>query len=160
MKKSPFDLGLAEAGHPLITRAGKRVTSFEMTSRESFPIRVMVPGSGGLGIGSYTARADGRMHPENDSDYDLFLLIEDNEPVKGSRPISGSSSPLKTQVGGDHYKNLPIQPVEFIHANGLNFLEGCVVKRVCRHRSKNRRQDLEKAIHEIQLLIALEYPEA
>jgi len=98
MKTSPFDLGLAEAGHPLITRAGKRVASFEMTSHESFPIRVMVPGSGGFGNGSYAARADGRMHPENDSDYDLFLLIEDNAPMKGSPEIDGRSSPYETRV--------------------------------------------------------------
>lgn len=68
-------------------------------------------------------------------------------------------SPLQSQVGGDHYRKLAIQPVEFIHANKLNFLEGCIVKRICRHRSKNGRQDLEKIIHEVQLLIAIEYPE-
>lgn len=69
-------------------------------------------------------------------------------------------SPLQSQVGGDHYRKLAIQPVEFIHANKLNFLEGCIVKRICRHRDKNGRQDLEKIIHEVQLLIAIEYPEA
>lgn len=68
-------------------------------------------------------------------------------------------SPLISQVGGNHYSKLAIQPVEFIHANQLNFLEGCIVKRICRHRSKNGKQDLEKIIHEVQLLIEMEYPE-
>jgi hypothetical protein len=158
MKTSPFDLGLAEAGHPLITRAGKRVASFEMTSHESFPIRVMVPGSGGFGNGSYVARVDGRMHPENDSEYDLLLLIEDNEPVKGFPAIDGRSLPLETQVGGDHYKNLAIQPVIFCERNNLSACESSVVKYVCRHRSKGGRKDLEKAIHYLQILIEEEYP--
>jgi hypothetical protein len=66
---------------------------------------------------------------------------------------------LETQIGGSHYKDCPIQPVEFIHKNGLGFLEGCIVKRICRHRRKNGKEDLLKAIHEIQLMIDLEYPE-
>lgn len=66
---------------------------------------------------------------------------------------------LDEQVGGAHYKDCKIQPVEFITANRLTFLEGCVVKRICRHRRKNGREDLEKAIHEIHLLLELEYPE-
>ena len=66
-------------------------------------------------------------------------------------------SALDTQIGGSHYA-MEIQPVEFITKNKLTFLEGCVVKRVCRHRNKNGKQDLEKAIHELQLMIELEYP--
>lgn len=61
------------------------------------------------------------------------------------------------QVGGNHYKDLKIQPIEYIHANGLNFLEGNVVKYITRHRNKNGKQDLEKAKHYIDLLIELEY---
>ena len=68
-------------------------------------------------------------------------------------------SALDTQVGGDHYKDCAIQPVEFITKNNLSFLEGCVIKRVCRHKAKNGKEDLLKATHELQLLIELEYPE-
>lgn len=69
-------------------------------------------------------------------------------------------SALDVQVGGAHYKDFPIQPVEFTERNRLSFLEGCVVKRVCRHsRGGKGRQDIEKAIHELQLLLALHYPE-
>ena len=66
-----------------------------------------------------------------------------------------------TQVGGDHYRTCKIQPVEFIEANGLAFLEGCVVKRVTRHNRTGGkgRQDIEKAIHELQLLLQLRYGE-
>lgn len=65
--------------------------------------------------------------------------------------------PLSEQVGGSHYKDFSIQPAEFIHANNLGFLEGCIVKRVCRHRMKNKAEDLKKAIHELRLLLRLEY---
>lgn len=70
------------------------------------------------------------------------------------------SDPLQTQVGGDHYKGFGIQPVEFIQRNGLNFLEGCIVKRICRHRKKNGAEDLRKIIHEARLLLRLEYNES
>jgi len=66
-------------------------------------------------------------------------------------------SKTETQIGGTHYKDLAIQPVTFITANKLSFLEGCVVKRMCRHRRKNGIEDLRKAIHEIELMIELEY---
>lgn len=66
---------------------------------------------------------------------------------------------LDVQVGGSHYKNMAIQPVEFAHANKLPFIEGSIIKYVCRHARKNGRKDLEKARHFIDLLIELEYPE-
>jgi hypothetical protein len=71
-------------------------------------------------------------------------------------------SALDTQIGGEHYKTAKIQPVQYIEANGLLFLEGCVVKRVTRHDKPTGkgRQDIEKAIHELQLLLELRYGEA
>lgn len=68
-------------------------------------------------------------------------------------------SALDVQVAGGHYKDKKIQPVQYIHANGLGFLEGCIVKRITRWRDKpaaNRFEDLEKIKHEIDLLIQLE----
>lgn len=52
---------------------------------------------------------------------------------------------LQTQVGGEHYK-LPIQPLEFINANGIPFMEANVIKYVVRHQRKNGVQDIDKAI--------------
>jgi hypothetical protein len=68
-------------------------------------------------------------------------------------------NPLDVQVAGGHYKDKAIQPVEYIHANKLNFLEGCIVKRITRWRDKpaeSRFQDLEKIKHEVDLLIEME----
>ena len=71
-------------------------------------------------------------------------------------------SALDTQVGGEHYRQGGIQPVQYIEANDLKFLEACVVKRVTRHNrpTGKGRQDIEKAIHELQLLLELRYPVA
>ena len=63
---------------------------------------------------------------------------------------------LIEQIGGDHYRSKAIQPVEYIHANKLTFLEGCIVKRITRWREKNGLQDLLKIKHEIDLIIELE----
>jgi hypothetical protein len=67
---------------------------------------------------------------------------------------------LKVQVGGDHYKKLKIQPVEYNHANNLPFIEGCIVKYVTRHRDKGGAADIRKVIHFAELLLQLEYPDA
>lgn len=74
--------------------------------------------------------------------------------------VEASWNPLDVQVGGGHYKNKPIQPVEYIHANNLGFLEGCIVKRITRWRdkvqAKDPYEDLKKIKHEVDLLIQLE----
>ena len=66
------------------------------------------------------------------------------------------ASALDVQVAGSHYKNLKIQPIEYIHANGIPFAEGNVIKYVSRWRTKGGIKDLEKAKHFIELLIELE----
>jgi hypothetical protein len=63
---------------------------------------------------------------------------------------------LTVQVGGEHYKDLKIQPVEYIHSNGLGFCEGNVIKYVTRWRAKDGINDLRKARHYLDLLITLE----
>lgn len=65
-------------------------------------------------------------------------------------------SALDIQISGDHYKDMPIQPAQYIHANAMGYFEGNVVKYVSRWRKKNGIADLEKAKHYIDLLIQLE----
>jgi hypothetical protein len=61
-------------------------------------------------------------------------------------------SALDRQVGGQHYKSLAIQPVEFIMANQMNFNEGNVVKYVTRWREKGGIEDLRKVRHYLQFI--------
>ena len=65
------------------------------------------------------------------------------------------TDPLKIQIGGDHYKRFKIQPVEFITRNKLGFLEGCIIKRICRQKPG----DLDKIKHEIELIKKLKTEE-
>ena len=71
-------------------------------------------------------------------------------------PKTDMTSALDVQVGGSHYKDMAIQPVEYIHVNKLGYIEGNIIKYVSRWRRKNGIADLEKARHYIDLLIELE----
>lgn len=86
----------------------------------------------------------------------LQELRERRERREKESALIASKSALDTQVAGAHYKNRAIQPVEYIHANGLGFCEGSVIKYVTRWRDKGGIADLEKAKHFIELLIELE----
>lgn len=65
-------------------------------------------------------------------------------------------SALDVQVAGIHYKQMAIQPVEFIWANKIPYCEANAIKYLCRWREKGGISDLEKAKHYIDLLIELE----
>ena len=65
-------------------------------------------------------------------------------------------SPYSIQISGDHYKDMAIQPVEYINANKMPFMDGCVIKYVSRWRRKNGVEDLRKARHFIDMMIDLE----
>lgn len=69
-------------------------------------------------------------------------------------------SALEKQVAGSHYNTLKIQPIEYIHANQLPFIEGNVVKYITRHRRKGGADDIRKVIHFCEMLLELEYPDA
>ncbi len=71
---------------------------------------------------------------------------------------STPANPLNTQIGGDHYKNFQIQPIEFITKNKLSFLQGDIIKRICRYNLTGGKsiEDLEKIKHEVDLLISFE----
>ena len=88
---------------------------------------------------------DYRFEHESHEDYMVRRLKQEREA-------------LDQQIGGDHYKDCGIQPVEYIHANTLDYFEGNVVKYITRHRTKGEgRKDIEKAIHYAQLILALDY---
>ena len=63
---------------------------------------------------------------------------------------------LNTQVGGDHYTKLKIQPMEYSMANNLNACQHTVIKYVTRYQDKNGIEDLKKARHTLDMLIEFE----
>ena len=70
---------------------------------------------------------------------------------KQESQVSKAASPRDKQVGGDHYKKMAIQPGDFIRQNDIGWYEGNAIKYICRHKAKGGRQDLEKAIHYLEL---------
>jgi len=74
--------------------------------------------------------------------------------LKGER---ATESALDRQVGStQHYKDFKIQPIEFITANKLSFIQGNVIKYICRYDKKNGKEDIDKVIHYCELLKELE----
>jgi len=67
------------------------------------------------------------------------------------------SSSLDVQISGNHYKKYKIQPIEFIIANEIPFIEGNIIKYICRHKDKNGIEDLKNIKHYVDLLIEFEY---
>ena len=68
-----------------------------------------------------------------------------------------SKDPYKKQIAGSHYSSFKVQPSKFINDNKLLFAEGNAIKYICRHPYKNGKEDLEKAIHYIEMIIERDY---
>ena len=73
--------------------------------------------------------------------------------LAGEKLTGNVIGPKDVQVGGDHYKDMAIQPIEYITKNNMGYCEANVVKYISRWKSKGGVQDLEKAKHYIDLLI-------
>lgn len=76
--------------------------------------------------------------------------IQKLEIKQGALPLTGESTtfaPLNVQVGGSHYKQMAIQPVEFCEMNQIPYCMANAIKYLCRHKLKHGREDLEKAAH-------------
>ena len=70
--------------------------------------------------------------------------------LKGER---ATESALDRQVGStQHYKDFKIQPIEFITANKLSFIQASIIKYICRYDKKNGKEDIDKAIHYCEIL--------
>lgn len=101
---------------------------------------------------------------KNDGRYILFDNIKEGKPmtetvVPQTLKQPETNAATDKQVGGSHYQ-LPIQPIEYILANGLGYCEANVVKYVSRWRNKGGIQDLKKAIHYLEMLIEQEEKDA
>ena len=68
-----------------------------------------------------------------------------------------TSKAYKKQVGGSHYRDMKIQPSQFINENKLPFAEGSAIKYICRHAAKGKEQDIHKAIHYLEMIIERDY---
>lgn len=85
-------------------------------------------------------------------------IYSECDPEEGlmEQHTTSTTTALGTQVGGSHYKDMKIQPIEYCQLNRLGYCESNVVKYVSRWRQKNGVEDLKKAKHCLDLLIELE----
>lgn len=77
-------------------------------------------------------------------------------PTAEAETLAQAVDALDLQIGGDHYKKLKIQPMEYSMANGLDACQHTAIKYVTRFRDKGGIADLRKAIHTIEILIEME----
>ena len=82
----------------------------------------------------------------------LNFNMPDKEMFKGT-----TYDTLSSQVDGNHYTSMKIQPAEFINENNLEFAEGNAIKYICRHQKKGKRKDIEKAIHYLEMILERDY---
>lgn len=94
---------------------------------------------------------------ESDHEYRMRYLDALNHVELYKVMLSERKKSLSSQVGGDHYQRWAIQPIEFCGKNKLGFLEGNVVKYVCRHQDKSGVEDINKAIHYLEVIKDLYY---
>lgn len=90
-----------------------------------------------------------------DTEMDMYKNTESLLDLKGSM----KDSPLDKQVGGNHYSSMKIQPIEFIVENEIPYREANAIKYICRHKNKNGAEDIKKAIHYLEMILA-EYANA
>ena len=98
-------------------------------------------------------------YPDNWSDRPWPEPYEDfmsEKKVPKPYPVELKNNPLDEQAGGNHYKDMAIQPTEYITKNKLGFIEGNIVKYISRWRFKNGIEDLKKIKHYVDLLIEYE----
>jgi len=94
-------------------------------------------------------------------DKGVWELVAEFEGERADTPVCKKLkqvdlSALNQQVGGSHYKDFKVQPVVFIHENGIKFIPGNIIKYICRYENKNGIEDLKKARHYIDMLIEME----
>ena len=77
--------------------------------------------------------------------------------VLEERQMSKADGALNIQVGGSHYKDMAIQPIEYCHKNKLNACQTKMVKYASRYPNKDGAKDLRKVIHMAKLALWLDY---
>jgi hypothetical protein len=67
---------------------------------------------------------------------------------------------MSDQVGGNHYRNKSIEPIQYIMQNKIGYCEGNVIKYVTRHEEKGGAEDIRKAIQYLKFILHYKYGES
>ena len=163
------------------TRGGALATVESFDDHPDYPVNLQIDGDSASCGRNGRCWGDIGTESTSDHDNDLIELVNDAAPQPTDSAtlaeetlvalgwtfdgqawvenavVTMAPNALDVQVGGTHYKDCAIQPIEYIHANKLGFAEGNVVKYITRHRQKHGADDVRKVIHYCQLLLELEY---
>lgn len=103
-------------------------------------------------------RVDSKSCIETPPDFERGIISKSSPSISPDDSVvsDAPSVELRGQVGGDHYAKCAIQPIDYIMANGLDYLQGNVIKYVTRYKDKNGVEDLEKAAHYLRIMIERE----
>lgn len=93
-------------------------------------------------------------YTEGSKQFDYYDMLQ---YLSGWRKKVEDKGAFEKQVDGNHYSKLKIQPMQYALENGLNYGQSNAIKYITRYKDKNGKQDLEKAIHCLQLLMEYEY---
>ena len=104
---------------------------------------------------SWINHEDRGMSRESHEQY-MYRRNQEENLIKGTHEYEYGKASEK-QIGGSHYKDCAIQPVDYIVKNKLDFLEGNVVKYITRHKTKNGIEDIRKVIHYPELILEKKY---
>ena len=102
------------------------------------------------------------INPEEDrgwsrESHEQYMARRSAEEKLINKERFNKTKPSDKQIGGNHYKDCAIQPVDYIVKNNLDFLEGNVVKYITRHKTKNGIEDIRKVIHYAELILEKKY---
>lgn len=170
MKERPLNLtafnldAALEENAEVYTRNGYRAEIIKSSMKGEFCVIAEVSSPEPIVVAN---RLDGTFESANGEAHDLDLMLRvfdsaseipsRHEGRYGVKAVKTPLAPLALQVGGNHYKAMAIQPVEYCHKNNLSSLASSVVRYVSRHEQKNGKEDLLKAKHCLDLLIEFDY---
>ena len=92
----------------------------------------------------------------NKEKYDRYNIKEHINTLKQQLDSDGENVWDK-QHGGSHYQKYKIQPSKFVVENEILYPEGCAIKYIVRHRDKNGKEDILKAIHFLEMILERDY---
>lgn len=90
-------------------------------------------------------------------DWVVYQTGQDEGPPEFEFGRGVEQSALDKQVGGNHYKDMKIQPIEYITGNKMDWYQGNIIKYATRHHFKNGAEDLKKVIHYAELALEAQY---
>ena len=90
----------------------------------------------------------------------MGMAMGEDYYCNNGKPTNPMKPALDRQEGGNHYKDMAIQPIEYITANDLSYCEANIIKYASRHHSKGKAEDIRKVKHYCDLILQLEYGES